>query len=134
MIDILLMDFKQNQNRRNIRRWWEVLEGVAIATGRWTRKQRGRCTRVEQICTLAKPASILHRSGGFGSSGLSSGHGSTHCLDSHFGWSFFLPPFKPYCAFPTRFFLFCFLIASSLRLPRETKDEYSIMSERQNFR
>lgn len=37
--------------------------GVAIATRRWTRKRRGPLhpTRA-QICTLAKPASILHRS------------------------------------------------------------------------
>lgn len=36
-----------------------------------TKAKGGHCTRLEQICTLAKPASILHRCGG--SSGLLSG-------------------------------------------------------------
>lgn len=61
------MNFKSKKEKERTARFVDggrgIRYGVAIATRRWTRKRRGPLHPSRaQICTLAKPASILHRS------------------------------------------------------------------------
>lgn len=115
--------------QRNIR-WLSKgeLGGVAIATRRRTRKRRGHCTQIEQICTLAKPASILHHSGGSGSfSFLYTLYSSTHCLDFHFSWTSFFSLHQ--LCFSFFIFLFVQALLARLFLLREMIYKYSIINQ-----